>query len=165
MKHSNVFDLALYILQVAGEMTTLRLQKLIYFCQAHALVWDDEPIFYEPIEAWANGPVVRELFNFHRGMYLVNENHFRKRGNIKKLSDEHIATIDIILSAYKDESTQRLTDDTHKEEVFIKAREGLKPLERGDRVMELVDIAFYYNSVLANEQTDKEQEQHEDLED
>ena len=84
MKHSNVFDLALYILQVAGEMTTLRLQKLIYFCQAHALVWDDEPIFYEPIEAWANGPVVRELFNFHRGMYLVNENHFRKRGNIKK---------------------------------------------------------------------------------
>lgn len=164
-RHSDVFDLALYILQVAGEMTTLRLQKLVYYCQAHALVWDEEPIFYEPIEAWANGPVVRELFNFHRGMYLVNSAHFRKQGNIENINKEHISTINIILDAYKKQSTQQLTDDTHKEDVFIKAREGLEPLERGDRVMELADIAFYYNSVLANEQADKEQEEYEDWED
>ena len=163
-RHSNVFDLALYILRSEGEMTTMRLQKLVYYCQAHALVWDEEPIFYENIEAWANGPVVRELFNAHRGMYRVNQNHFLRKGNVKNISYGHSRTIDVILEAYRNEPTQLLTEETHKEDVFIKARKGLEPLDRGDRVMELADIAFYYNSVLANEQTDKKESSEENEE-
>jgi uncharacterized phage-associated protein len=48
----------------------MKLQKLVYYAQAWALVWDDEPIFDEEIEAWANGPVVRGLYEAH----LVQKN-------------------------------------------------------------------------------------------
>ena len=47
---SNVFDVAKYILQKQGPMTSMKLQKLVYYSQAWALVWDDERIFPEKIE-------------------------------------------------------------------------------------------------------------------
>ena len=34
-----VFDVASYILKKSGKMTTMKLQKLIYYSQAWALVW------------------------------------------------------------------------------------------------------------------------------
>ena len=44
---NSVFDIAQYILSATGEMTTMKLQKLVYYCQAWSLVWDEEPIFNE----------------------------------------------------------------------------------------------------------------------
>lgn len=67
---ASVFDVAAYILERQGPMTTWKLQKLVY-CQAWSLVWDDDVLFPEEIEAWANGPVVRELYNAHRGKRAV----------------------------------------------------------------------------------------------
>ena len=58
---ASVFDVAAYILERQGPMTTWKLQKLVYYSQAWSLVWDDDVLFPEEIEACANGPVVREL--------------------------------------------------------------------------------------------------------
>ena len=60
----SVFDVAAYILDKLGPISTIKLQKLVYYCQAWSLVWDEEPLFSERIEAWVNGPVVRELLHF-----------------------------------------------------------------------------------------------------
>ena len=38
-----VFDVAAYILQKTGSMTTMKLQKLVYYSQAWSLVWDEKP--------------------------------------------------------------------------------------------------------------------------
>src|SRR5680860_1872649 len=55
---ASVLDVAEYILKETGSMTTMKLQKLVYYSQAWSLVWDEKPLFGEPIEAWANdGPV------------------------------------------------------------------------------------------------------------
>ena len=59
---AKVKDVAQYILEKQGDMTTIKLQKLVYYCQAWALVWTEAPLFEEKIEAWANGPVTPELF-------------------------------------------------------------------------------------------------------
>ena len=59
---ADVFDVAKYILEKQGSMTTMKLQKLVYYSQAWSIVWDEKPIFAERIEAWASGPVVRELW-------------------------------------------------------------------------------------------------------
>ena len=69
----NVLDVAAYILQSAGDMTAMKLQKLVYYTQAWSLVWDDKPLFEEKIEAWANGPVIRELYDAHRSRYHLTE--------------------------------------------------------------------------------------------
>lgn len=42
---ANVFDTAKYILEFRGKMSTMKLQKLCYYSQAWALVWDDAPLF------------------------------------------------------------------------------------------------------------------------
>jgi uncharacterized phage-associated protein len=72
MRQVSAKDVAAYILQRLGPMTTMKLQKLLYYCQAWSLVWDEEPLFYEAIEAWANGPVVREVFEEHRNMFNID---------------------------------------------------------------------------------------------
>lgn len=44
---ANIFDTARYILEKSGTMSTMKLQKLCYYSQAWALVWDDAPLFNE----------------------------------------------------------------------------------------------------------------------
>ena len=53
-------------------MTTSKLQKLVYYCQTWSLVWDEKLIFDDPIEAWANGPVVPSLLNHHKGKFYIS---------------------------------------------------------------------------------------------
>ena len=44
---ANVFDVAKYILEKQGDMSTMKLQKLCYYAQAWSLVWDDRELFPE----------------------------------------------------------------------------------------------------------------------
>lgn len=139
-----VFDVAAYILQKTGSMTTMKLQKLVYYSQAWSLVWDEEPLFEEDIEAWANGPVVRDLFDYHRGMYEISEMPI---GNPRLLNQVQQETVDAVLEYYGDKSAQWLIELTHMEDPWKQARKGLPPLERGSRVMSLDAIADYYSSL------------------
>ncbi len=52
---ASCLDVAEYILREMGPVTAMKLQKLVYYSQAWSLVWDEEPIFEEEIQAWANG--------------------------------------------------------------------------------------------------------------
>jgi len=137
-------DVAAYILQKCGEMTTMKLQKLIYYCQAWSLVWDEEPLFSENIEAWANGPVVKELYDEHRGQFLVNNWSW---GNTEKLSRTQKETICGVLDFYGDKPSQWLSDLTHNEDPWKNARTGLSPGERGNKIITLADMMEYYSSL------------------
>lgn len=64
---ASVLDVAAYILERRGSMTAMKLQKLVYYSKAWHLVWDEESLFNEPIQAWANGPVVYDLYLEHKG--------------------------------------------------------------------------------------------------
>ncbi len=72
----SMVGVARYILRERGRrgqtpsgrtLSTVKLQKLVYYSQAWHLVWEDRPLFPERIEAWANGPVVPDLYREHRG--------------------------------------------------------------------------------------------------
>ncbi|OAV72184.1 putative phage-associated protein [Bacteroidales bacterium Barb4] len=53
----------------AGDaITPLKLQKLLYYCQAWHYTVYDEPLFDDKIEAWARGPVIPS--QFERFSYL-----------------------------------------------------------------------------------------------
>ena len=149
-----VFDVAAYILGKMEPMTTMKLQKLVYYSQAWSLVWDEKPLFVEDIEAWANGPVVRELFDYHRGTYEISE---MPLGNPRLLNQVQRETVDAVLGYYGDKSAQWLIELTHMEDPWIQARNGLPPLERGDRIISLDTIADYYSSLPAEEDFDDEE--------
>lgn len=38
-------------------LSSVQKQKLLYYCQAWALVWTGKPLYGEEIQAWENGPV------------------------------------------------------------------------------------------------------------
>ena len=141
-----IVDVAEYILRELGSTTTWKLQKLCYYAQAWSLVWDDEPLFQESIEAWANGPVIRELYDWHRGQYMVSETD---GGNPDNLSDDQRETIDAILNVYGSLSGAELRGLTHKEAPWYEARqrEGLMPFERGDAEITLDSMAEYYGGL------------------
>lgn len=144
----SAFDVAAYILKKLGTMTTMKLQKLVYYCQAWSLVWDEARLFDEPIEAWANGPVVRDLFSYHRGSYSISSISI---GNPDLLSDVQKETIDAVLDFYGNKPSQWLIDLSHMEEPWKKARAGLPDMERGNRVIKLDDIAEYYSSLPSDD--------------
>lgn len=140
---ANVHDVAAYILQKAGPMTAMKLQKLVYYSQAWSLVWDEKPLFREDIQAWANGPVVRELYDRHRGRFMVNS----WNGDSHKLSRDQKETINSVLEFYGKKPSQWLSDLTHQEDPWLDARRGLRPLARGDKVITHAAMAEYYGSL------------------
>ncbi len=142
----NVFDVAAFILSKQGPMTAMKLQKLVYYSQAWSLVWDEEPLFNERIEAWANGPVVPQLYEAHRDMFKVDVQDIK--GNPEALNDTQKETIDVVLKDYGPKSSQWLSDLTHLEEPWRNARKGLANGERGHREIRWAAMAEYYSSLL-----------------
>lgn len=143
----SVFDVAQYILSRLEEpCTTMKLHKLLYYCQAWYLVWEDKPLFKEDIEAWANGPVIRVLFNFHQGMYWATPDQLTL-GNQSKLNDVQKEDINNVLTFYGNKTSQWLINQTHIESPWRDARKGLLPNERGNRIISLEAISEYYSSL------------------
>lgn len=130
---ATVYDLAEYILKKLeerdeAEVSTLKLQKLVYYSQAYSLVWDGKPIFDDPIEAWINGPVVRSLYDKHKGKLNVSSGFFG--GNPDALTDDEKETVDAVLDAYGHLDAYSLVSLTHEELPWKEAREGFAPSER-----------------------------------
>lgn len=142
---ANVLDAAAYILEKQGKMITLKLQKLVYYSQAWSLVWDERPLFDEKIEAWSNGPVVRDLFEYHRGKYYVSE---IEAGDAGKLDADQKATVDMVLNHYGDKPAYWLVRLSHSEPPWIEARGDLSPTEQGNAEIMLDSMAQYYSSLL-----------------
>ncbi len=140
---AGVFDVAAYILEQQGSMTTWKLQKLVYYCHAWSLVWDDDALFPEEIEAWANGPVVRELYNAHRGKYRIS---CLRKGCPESLTETQRETVDAVLAFYG-ESPQWLSDLTHMETPWQSARRGIPDSVRGNTVIPKESLAECYGSL------------------
>lgn len=141
---ATVHDVAAYILAKKGMTTAMKLQKLVYYSQAWSLVWDEKPLFPEKVEAWAMGPVVPELYNEHRGMYMVGG---VKKGNPQALAAEERETIDPILEFYGAKSAFWLSNLTHQEKPWLDAREGVLPGAFCDNEISLDSMAEYYSSL------------------
>lgn len=139
----SVFDVAQYILQQMGPMSAIKLQKLVYYCQAWYLAWNKgNPLFKEQIEAWINGPVVRELYNEHRGQSLVQS---LNSGNSENLTIAQKCNIQTILSFYGEKSSSWLILRSHQEKPWQKAREGLGPMQASTNIVLPEIITAFYN--------------------
>jgi uncharacterized phage-associated protein len=141
---ANVHDVAAYILQHCGKMTTMKLQKLVYYSQAWSLVWDEKPLFADRIEAWANGPVVPALYEIHRGQFEVSD---WPKGSPDALAPAERETIDAVCNDYGSKTSQWLSDLTHMEEPWRQAREGVAPGERSNREITPAALSEYYGSL------------------
>ncbi len=144
---ADVFDVAKYILEKQDSITTMKLQKLVYYCQAWSVVWDEKPMFAERIEAWASGPVVRELYDEHKGIFQISS---LEKGNTDNLKIEEQETIDAVLQAYGNKSAQWLSDLTHMEQPWNEARKGIPIGQNCENEITPASMHEYYSSLLPN---------------
>jgi uncharacterized phage-associated protein len=148
---ANAQDVAAGILVHQSPIDTWKLQKLVYYCQAWHLAWEGHTLFPERIEAWAGGPVVRDLYGHHRKEFSVTAWPW---GDASRLEDDERATVDAVFASYGKLSGWQLRELTHKERPWRAAREGLAPGDYGDREIDPEVMLDYYSSIAdADEET------------
>ena len=143
---ASVFDVAKYVLEKLGTMTTMKLQKLVYYCQAWSLGWDGKPLFEENFEAWANGPVCPELFHKHRGQFVVGEELFADLPDYEFSKDEK-ETLKAVLDYYGDKDPQWLSELTHKEAPWKEARVGVPVGAACSNIISKESMQLYYGGL------------------
>lgn len=149
-KQVSVLDVAHYILVKCGKLTTMKLQKITYYCQAWSLAWDELPLFDEDFQAWANGPVCPELFAAHRGMFEVGPKDIP--GNPELFDPNQKETMDNVIQAYADKSPQWLSDLTHSEGPWREARKRrhAAPGERCDEIITKEEMQSFYGGLIGS---------------
>ena len=141
----NAVDVADYILEKLAPISAMKLQKLVYYSQAWHLVWEDSPLFEDEIQAWANGPVVVDLYKKHQGVFSLEHGFFL--GDISRIPAASRDVVDRVLNFYGNKDAQWLSSLTRCEAPWKQARIGLSDGERGSNIISLASMAEYYGSL------------------
>lgn len=146
-KEPSIFHVARRLVELAdGSLTPLKLQKLAYYCQAWSLVWEDRPIFQEDFQAWANGPVSPDLYERHRGTYVIAGDFLSEFAKFD-FNDADKHTMSQVLAFYGNKEPFYLSELTHKELPWREAR-GTTPMgEPSNTVIEKSVMQEYYTGI------------------
>lgn len=142
---TSIINVARYILDEVGEMSTMKLQKLCYFSQGWTLAWTTEPLFDEDFQAWKNGPVCYELFKFHRGFYYVDLDAAKSwEFPEAELSADQKAYVNAAIAPYRSQSGLQLSEITHGDGPWIDVRHGLASGSSSQQVIGKEMMASYF---------------------
>lgn len=145
---TSIIDVAKYILERQGTMSTMKLQKLCYYSQAWCLAWEEQPLFNEDFQAWANGPVCPELFKLHRHKFSISSEELPQLiGDNLNNSEKEI--VNQILEFYGDKEAYWLSELTHKERPWKDARQKANA-KAGDSCNEVItkeSMLEYYSGI------------------
>ncbi|PBJ02107.1 Panacea domain-containing protein [Pseudomonas sp. ACN5] len=110
-------DVAEYFLILEGEdgeISNLKLQKLVYYAQGFSLALMGRPLFQERIEAWMHGPVVPDLY--HRfSKYGSNSIPPSNKFDPSIFSRDQLRLIEEVFDVYGQYSAWKLRQLTHEE--------------------------------------------------
>jgi uncharacterized phage-associated protein len=146
---ATIANVAAYILQQSGPMTTMKLQKLCYYSYGFHLAWEDRKLFHAHFEAWANGPVAPELYQMHRGRFELSEGDIK--GDPQALDGGEQESVNLVLQSLGQFTAHQLSTYTHAELPWQLAREraGASGLERASEPLKDPDIYEYFAGLLA----------------
>ena len=140
---ANIFDVAKYVLNEIGEISTMKLQKLCYYSQVMSYKIRNTPLFSDDFEAWANGPVCRNLFNIHRGKFSLQARDI-PNNLLTRLTIEEKEVINTAIEDYGRYTGAELSSMTHAEEPWIKARDGIASSKNSNRKISKTSIKNFY---------------------
>jgi uncharacterized phage-associated protein len=139
---ARVEDVAAFVLEQCGTITTFKLHKLLYYAQGWALAWDGAKLFDAKIKAYENGPCVSTLFHEHRGQKHVSR---WPQGDSSRLTPEEVETIRAVLEIYGAKTPAELVNMTHAEPPWLTARTADK--EATAREITLESMRAYFASL------------------
>ncbi|WP_250309458.1 type II toxin-antitoxin system antitoxin SocA domain-containing protein [Gardnerella sp. Marseille-Q2328] len=141
-----IINVAAKILEIQGSMTTMKLQKLAYYSQAHSLATTGLSLFPEDFEAWRNGPVSLELFNRHRGRFMIHHKEllFTRYENGIILNQEQVDIINAVCNKLGKLTGNELSERTHQEAPWIQARIGIPEHMGSEEIISKQSMRDYY---------------------
>jgi uncharacterized phage-associated protein len=148
---ATVRDVAAYILAKEAPMSAMKLQKLCYFAYGYHLAWEDRQLFPERFEAWANGPVVKELYARHRGRFNLDRGDIA--GDPTALSDDERDSVNVVLESFRAFDAHELSAMTHQPGPWLDARTraGATDLQRSNEELRDEEIADYFGALVGRE--------------
>lgn len=113
---------------------SVKLHKLLYYCQGWHLAWTGRPLFSEAIEAWANGPVVAAVWR--------DEKYDAPPAASAPLDDDALNVVGYVVSRYGMLSGRQLIHLTHGEAPWIEVSEW----DRLDQTISHESLARFFSS-------------------
>lgn len=139
-----------YIFKKAEEVTPLALQKMLYFIQGIYMVLFGEELFIEDCEAWAHGPVFKDVYEVFKNFKYnpIDDTRFAMFQNrFNELSDNEKRVIDLVVESFGMYSGKTLEKITHGEEPWLDARINCLPGEPSNEVISKESIKKYFIKV------------------
>ena len=140
----SITDVAAFILNRTGTITTMQLHKLAFYAQAEHLVkHQGAPLFPEDFYAWRSGPVCPLLFILHRNKFLIHPGEL-PQGDPDRLSDEEKNLIIRICTLMGDMTGAELGERVRSEDPYLDARGNKKAHDPGDTLIPNLAMGVYY---------------------
>ena len=143
---NNPIDVASYFIirayedGIEAEMTNMKVQKLLYYAQSLHLALYDEPFFKEDIQAWRYGPVCPPAYRFYCKFEADQLPIPDKEESLKTIPEEKQVLLEEIWEYFGSYHAYSLSDMTHCEFPWIKARKGLAPQAGSTEAILLEDM-------------------------
>ena len=146
-----IFDVANWFL--AKElMDQKKVQKLCYYTQAWSMALNNRPMMDCEFEAWAHGPVCRELWEkLHEYTYFDIPQDVLKDIALPITDINDIELIERVWETYKDFDGYQLEALTHQESPWINARGNTPKFQRCTSVISKEDMKIYYRSLYSGD--------------
>jgi uncharacterized phage-associated protein len=136
-------------LESSLKISHLKLQKLLFYCQAYHLAILKIPLFEEDILAWDYGPVVYSVYKQYKKCdssiipppTLTRKAYHDGNGNFKSSS---ISVISTVMGAYSKFSAIELMGMTHSESPWQEAYESESKIISQDSMKK------YYKKFVSN---------------
>lgn len=145
-----------YILKHYGPMSHLKLQKLVYYCDAYSLAYFGKQLITDEFEAWVHGPVCRRLYDSLKDKSkLYSDVVYTSDGidvdkEFNSLTSDQQSLISNVLSQLSTWSSFELEASTHQEDPWKNARKGYSEADKCNVVISKEDMREYYSKEMAN---------------
>lgn len=135
-------DIAGVIVNRSGSfLTAMQLQKLLYYVQAWHVAITDSPAFREPIKAWADGPVVPQVWHTRKEPSTRTAALQERAPELDELTSD---LVDLVLTTYGSMSGDELSALTHAEVPWREARGDLPDDAPSSKPIPLPTMAEFY---------------------
>lgn len=126
-------------------VTHLALQKLLYFTQSWSLVLLNTEIFSDDCQAWVHGAVYPEIYKLFKTFKYMP---LPKVKIITEFNENELKILEAVKSYYFDVYTAKTLETIcHREEPYIRARDGYIEIEPCRTTIDKNSIALYYKYI------------------
>lgn len=146
-----------WIIKHYGPMSHLKVQKLLFYCDAYHLAYFNEELVIDKFQAWVHGPVSRKVFDSlkDKSLLYAEMTYEACEGDVdvdvafaELTSDQQSLVVDV-LEELSQWSAFELEGATHREEPWKEARKGYAPADRCEvEISKETTQCFYKQELL-----------------